>query len=131
MPNVLGSVQKKIKGIQRSSQATKKVWLFILSAVSMSFVLIVWLIYLNASMPKIVTEESDAPEAVFKPSVFSVFSRGLSVVSREVADKVIGLKNEIQKATGFISQESKNFSLDRYLNKENKNASSSVSGAKP
>lgn len=55
------AVDRKIKRIQRSNSQTKRKWLIAGSIVAMVLVIFFWVIYLNISVPEVVSDNNNQP----------------------------------------------------------------------
>ena len=82
------NIDKKLKEIQRSDEKTKQRWLIFLSSVSMALVILLWVLYLKASLPTLnkKTEKVDNPK---EESIWTIFREGLKVITKNM-EKDIG-----------------------------------------
>ncbi|MGC9610739.1 MAG: hypothetical protein ABSE68_00755 [Minisyncoccia bacterium] len=93
-----------IRNIQRSDDRTKKKWLVIFSGIGMAFIVVLWVFYLNATLPQIAAiQESTSTEAAApSPSVnapensfLNTVGRGWTVVWNELKSNFNGARNSI------------------------------------
>ena len=114
MTRIFEPVQKKIKQIQRADPKIKKRWLFGLSGFSMIIVLVLWLGYLNLSLPKITSSESEK-EIKKGESFFSVLGRGFLIIGANVKNQISQIKKETGKAADLLKsqlQKANEFSVE-------------------
>lgn len=78
-----------IKNIQRSDDRVKKRWLVIFSGIGMVFIIVLWVFYLNATLPQIQTDLATTSTEIIAPtqaentetnSFFNTLGRGWSLV---------------------------------------------------
>lgn len=112
-----------LKELQRSPEPRKKRWLVVSSGVAMLFVLGLWMLYLNLSLPTLPTANpnttSSAPAPTTSqnqnPSFFETFGRGLQITADNIGQKLSGLigwigdltnnlKDQLQKTNQFSVQ---------------------------
>lgn len=110
-----------MKNLQRGPDERKKRWLIVSSAIAMLLVLLLWLAYLNLTLPRlsatqVAVSSSTPPEETGsqKESFLQTFGRGLSVTFGNIANGLTGIKNTL---VGYFEelknqmQKSNNFSL--------------------
>ncbi len=95
--------------------AVKKIWLIVISSISMIIILVIWVAYLSSTLPKIATgdDNNNSEESQQTNSFFTVFSRGLSVISGDINAKMLGFNDEAENFSKFI--ESGKNSIGEYL----------------
>jgi len=112
---------KFINRIQNSGEETRKVWMFVSSAITMAVVVALWLIYLNFTIAgaeplpsgfagtdsardsRPMTQDSLKND----PGVFAIFSAGVKTIYDQVRTKVFEATNNIA-----IENIDRNFQVD-------------------
>lgn len=101
-PSWFARARAHLKSVQRAPEAKRRRWLTITSAVTMVFILLTWVLYLNLTLPRLeeVTATSSAPAASASGDGFwETFGRGLSQVGGEVSARWNELKTKVGEAT--------------------------------
>ncbi len=102
-----------IQKIQNSDEGTKKFWLVVFSAVSMTAVIGLWLVYVNVTIPSLAPlaqAENKIEKKAEAPGFFSIFAAGVKIIYDKV-QQVIG--REIATTNTIIIQNPDiNFSLE-------------------
>lgn len=100
----LEPVLKKIRQIQRSDDKSKKRWVFFLSGVSALLVLVLWIIYLNISLPSLKPSEEISETAEIKeveqPSFLGVLGKGFTIIGANFQNQI---KNSLSKTGDFFN----------------------------
>ncbi|MDP2704324.1 MAG: hypothetical protein Q8P01_03825 [bacterium] len=111
-----------LKKVQRGNEAKKKRWLILISGVSMLFVVLLWLVYMNISIPALGKpaggtgeEEKNGPPPSERAdggvekqeSFFEVLGKGFEVFGRNIQEQIAktkgGIQNILQKADERIN----------------------------
>ena len=92
--NLWQKLNKFIKKIQHSDEATKKRWLIVSSAIAMILVISLWLVYINWTI-KAVGDNVEKQE--LEPGFWQIFKTGLKVAGESAWDNI---KNIVSKITG-------------------------------
>lgn len=118
MKTYLKNANEWLKKVQRGSEAKKKRWLILLSGVSVLFVVLLWLVYMNISIPTLgkpagtTIEEQENEE---QKSFFEVLGKGFEVMGRNIQEQTAktkeGVQNILQKADERINA-SNEFSVE-------------------
>ncbi len=95
-----------IRNIQRSDDRTKKKWLVIFSGLGMIFIVVLWVFYLNVTLPQIAPiQEGTSTEAVVPTpsdnvpgnSFLDTFARGWTVVWDGLKNNFNGIQNSVSE----------------------------------
>ncbi|MEX0690006.1 MAG: hypothetical protein WD095_01035 [Candidatus Paceibacterota bacterium] len=82
---IIRQTGNKIRKIQRSELETKRKWVIKSSAVTVVFVVILWVLFLGSSIPKTAYESSQQQQEEDQDiSFFQTFSAGAKVVSDDI-----------------------------------------------
>lgn len=98
-------INKKIKELQKAPDRVKTRWLIGATTLSMTIVIGLWVVYLNATLPRISkteTENKGISESPKKESFFSTFNLGLNAVGEDFKEKFGILKNQLNQNAGDI-----------------------------
>jgi amino acid permease len=98
-----GKVNKKIKELRRSDQKTKRYWLIGSTIVVMVVVVILWVVYLNFTIPK-VTQDEDNSEVVSNIEKSSENNSILFTLNRGFKKTVSGVSSTFKKFSQKISE---------------------------
>lgn len=99
MPKALS----KIKKLQRADDATKKRWLFGATAISMIFVITLWIFYLNMTLPNVNKEVKNAE--VDKENLGETFKNGFRAISGDFQGKFDELKSQFNNYFDSLKSE--------------------------
>ncbi len=104
------NVKKFIRDVQRSDVARRKKWFIGGSFISVLFILILWVIYVNIGFPAVEpsipaiekniqtqTEQNSADE-----SMFQIFERGIKNISNDFKKQYDVFKEHIEKGIGSL-----------------------------
>lgn len=93
-----------IKNIQHSDDRVKKRWLVIFSSIGMAFVIILWVLYLNVTLPPIQTTPISTSTEIVAPiqkesteenSFFNTLGRGWSLIWDKVKNNLNNLQDSV------------------------------------
>jgi len=86
----MDAIKDFFKNIRHSDDATKKIWLIVLSVAAMAVVIGIWLLGLNAKFSKIRNAKVEASPAIAesKASLREIFSAGLKSVTAAIKGKL-------------------------------------------
>ena len=102
------AIKAKIQRIQRSDDITKKRWQIVLTSITMIVVILLWLGYVSVTIPRLEgAPESDSREENMKESFFTVFGRGLTIISGNVKDQLKKAGASVQGAMGSFEAQIK------------------------
>ncbi len=109
-------ISQFIASLRTADNATKKNWIIGASAVSMVFVILLWLVYLTLTLPSLPSDTNTetgqtaaaTETAPSEPTFFSTFSRGISVLihqseaglaafASKIAENVETIKKSVEK----------------------------------
>lgn len=96
-------IKKFIRNIQRSDETRRRKWFIGGSVVSVFFVLLLWVVYVNIDFPKIESPTSEAWENIkieekkTDESIFDVFGRGIKNISDDFKKQYNIFKESIGK----------------------------------
>ncbi len=111
-----------INKLQNSNETTKKLWLFILSGVSMMIVISFWVLYMDKTVANVsglnnspsiaksdsaVVQDTDKTDKYETPGFFAIFSAGVKTIFDIVKDK-LAIRNNIvieNPERNFVAQE--------------------------
>lgn len=92
-----------VRKLQNSSDNTKKIWLTILSGLTMAIVLAFWMMYVNLSIPRVSSVTPSLPSQQEKvlakkvedeaPGFFAIFSAGLKVIFDQIKERLAASKD--------------------------------------
>jgi hypothetical protein len=92
-----------IKKLQRSPEPIKKRWLLVFSAFSMIFIISLWLIYLNSSLPSITkTNEKVARE---EDGFTYIMGRGFKKVKNDFAEQWSAFRSQLSRGLNDIKKQ--------------------------
>ena len=118
MPKAIANIERKIKELQRAPDNVKTRWLVGACATAMIFVIGFWVIYMNATLPKI-EKKSQAAETADttnkKDGTGEVFFLGLRTLTDDFKTRLEDFKNQVgQNANAFKKriEKTNEFSLE-------------------
>lgn len=93
----LEKLKSFIKELQCSSVKTKKRWLIGTTAILMLILLVLWVVYLSFSLPRVVEpDEAESAKNVEIDSFFKVFTRGIRVIYGDIKSGVSEIGSSFQ-----------------------------------
>lgn len=103
MRGILAKISRFIKEVQRAGDATKKRWLIIFSGAGMLIVIVLWIAYLNVTLPRTAVmpnATSAAPIAPImpeenNPSFFKILGLGWKTVRQNIESGVDSLSESL------------------------------------
>lgn len=108
-------MRKFINKLQNSDEQTKKLWLFILSGVSMAVVVSFWVLYMDSTLAKVsgpaknteVLAQVSEVQNSDAPGFFAIFSAGVKTIFDVVKDKLAVRNNIIIESPerNFVAEE--------------------------
>ncbi len=92
-----------INYLQSLDESSKKLWVFILSGISMMFIISIWAVYLNATLkgvePSAIAEkQQEEKEAENKSALFANFKNNTRAISKNTSaffNRLFNKQNEI------------------------------------
>lgn len=85
-----------LKKVQRESEAKKRRWLIFLSGIGMLFVVLLWLVYMNISIPALGKPAEKEAAAEKQESFFEVLGKGFEVLGRNIGEQIAKTKEGVQ-----------------------------------
>ena len=105
MPALIKGINKKIKELQRAPDNVKTRWFIGATTFSMAIIIGLWVVYLNATLPKIgkaEAENTDTQKSSKKESFFNTFNMGLNAIGEDFKEKFGVLKNQLNQNAGDL-----------------------------
>lgn len=103
---------KKLKEIQRSPDKIKKRYLVVSSGLVMLLIILLWVAYLDASLPEVEGVVAEGSKIKKSDTFFETFGRGLKISIQNIKEKALSVgeavenfvddfKNQIEKTKEF------------------------------
>lgn len=98
-----------IHALRKKNEREKRVWVFGASAVTMALVVVLWVAYLNFTLPDMAPvlpasgEQKTAERAPQADSTWSTFKRGIGIISGDAGMKWRSLSERIMRDIGSIT----------------------------
>ena len=114
---VLG-VERYIRRLQKSDNAVKRRWLIGAVTITMVCIIVLWVVYLDVTLPSVITEVSEeirAPETG-DDGVMATFMRGLGVVTQHIQNGIVSSIDQFWKVIGYVREVvlgGREFSIER------------------
>mgnify|MGYP001568763818 CR=1 FL=1 len=94
----------KLQKLRKRNDVQKKRWVVAVSSISLIVILMLWIVYLNLSLPsfkdKTVTRE-EHPQKTTEGGFFTTFRNGFAALSEGVQNSLKNFKNPLQKSNEF------------------------------
>jgi len=111
--NAATETKQFIRKLQRSDEKTKKQWFLGTTSVIMVLVLLLWVVYLNLTIPSVAGPviSTSTPSLAFKPelkrenvepSIFETFAKGVSVIGNDLKQKYEVFSEAVTKSLNSL-----------------------------
>ena len=114
---VLG-VERYIRRLQKYDNAAKRRWLIGAVTITMVCIIVLWVVYLDVTLPSVITEVSEeirAPETG-DDGVMATFMRGLGVLTQRIQNGIVSGIEQFWKVIGYVREVvlgGREFSIER------------------
>ncbi|MBI5733203.1 hypothetical protein HY967_04645 [Candidatus Jorgensenbacteria bacterium] len=96
-----------VRGLQRAPEDRKKRWLIAASGTLMVAILMLWVTYVNVTLPRITPQANEEREDIQKESFWATLSRGFTQIKKDLGADMTKLKDELTHSLGSLNKQTK------------------------
>jgi hypothetical protein len=106
---MIARIRTFIHALRKKNEREKRVWVFGASAVTMALVVVLWVVYLNITLPEMTPvlpsseEQKTAERTAQTDSTWNTFKRGIGIISGDAGTKWRSLSERIMRDIGSIT----------------------------
>jgi len=106
---MIARIRTFIHTLRKKNEREKRAWVFGASAVTMALVVVLWVAYLNLTLPNMTPvappsgEQKTAENEIQTDSAWNTFKRGMGIISGDAGTKWQSLSDRIMRDIGSIT----------------------------